>query len=126
VVLPLRRAAGVTPAAVRASAGASEHLRVVRSNLARAIEELKGVGLWIVGLEASPQAQSPGEVDLSGAMGLVVGSEGEGLRRLVRECCDFLMRLPMRGQVASLNAVVAGSVALYAIWEARGFEGDRF
>ncbi len=119
VILPHRRAAGITPAVVRASAGASEHLLVALSNLARAIEELKKSDVWVMGLENSPQAKALGEVDLGGSVGLVVGSEGSGMRRLVRESCDLLIGLPMRGRITSLNAAVAGSIALYAILEAR-------
>jgi 23S rRNA (guanosine2251-2'-O)-methyltransferase len=78
--------------------------------------------VWIVGLEGSEQARLPGEINLSGPLGLVIGNEGEGMRRLVRQSCDFLLRLPMRGQVESLNAAVAGSVALYLVWESRNFQ----
>ncbi len=121
VVLPKRRAVGVTPAVVSASAGAVEHLQVARvTNLARAIETLQDHDIWVAGLEADPQAQLCFEADLRGPLALVVGSEGKGLRRLVRAKCDFLLRLPMRGQVASLNAAVAGSVALYEVWRQRG------
>ena len=116
VVIPKRRAVGVTPAVVSASAGAVEHLHVARvANLSRTIDELKQHDVWVAGLEAAPEAQLFFEADLHGALALVVGSEGSGLRRLVREKCDFLLRLPMRGRVASLNAAVAGSVALYEV-----------
>ncbi len=121
VVIPSRRAAGVTAAAVRASAGAAEHVRVVQiANLVRAMEELKTEGVWIAGLEAGTGAQLYTEADMSGPLGLVVGSEGKGLARLVRERCDFLIRLPMSGQVESLNAGVAGAVALYEVCRQRG------
>ena len=114
VVLPRRRAAGVTPAAVRASAGAAEHIAVAQvTNLARAMATLKEAGVWLVGLEALPQAVLYSQADLSGPLGLVVGSEGQGLARLVRDSCDFLIRLPLRGRVGSLNAAVAGAIALY-------------
>ena len=114
VVIPRRRAAPVTPAAVRASAGAAEHVRVALvTNLVRAMTSLKAGGLWLAGLEAVPEAQPYAQADLSGPLGLVVGSEGKGLARLVRETCDFLIRLPMNGEVESLNASVAGAVALY-------------
>jgi 23S rRNA (guanosine2251-2'-O)-methyltransferase len=132
VVIPRRRAVGVTPAVVSASAGAVEHLLVAQvTNLARTIDELKRrvpmplccanaaqgrfTDLWIAGLEADPDAQPYDQADLRGPLALVVGGEGSGLRRLVREKCDFLLRLPMRGRVASLNAAVAGSVALYEV-----------
>lgn len=114
VVIPGRRAADVTPAAVRASAGAAEHMRVAQvTNLVRAMESLKADGVWLAGLEALPEAQLYNQADLSGSLGLVVGSEGRGLARLVRERCDFLVRLPMHGQVGSLNAAVAGAIVLY-------------
>jgi 23S rRNA (guanosine2251-2'-O)-methyltransferase len=121
VVIPDRRAAGVTPAAVRASAGAAEQIRVAQvTNLVRAMEQLKAEGVWMAGLEAAPRAQPYTETDLSGPLGLVVGSEGQGLARLVRETCDYLIRLPMLGQVESLNAAVAGAIALYEARRQRG------
>ncbi|RME91160.1 MAG: 23S rRNA (guanosine(2251)-2'-O)-methyltransferase RlmB, partial [Anaerolineae bacterium] len=113
VVIPLARAAQVTPAVVNASSGASEHLLIARANLHQAIEALKDAGAWVVGLDQGEQAQGPGAIRLDGALGLVVGSEGRGMRPLVRRSCDLLLRLPMRGRVESLNAAVAGSVALY-------------
>ncbi len=123
VIIPPRQSAGVTQAVVSASAGACEHLLIAAENLSRAIQTLKQAGLWIVGLENSPGAAPMDEADLGGPLGLVVGSEGAGMRRLVREGCDYLVRLPMRGRVESLNAAVAGSLALYAAWRARGYAG---
>lgn len=123
VILPYRRAASVTPAVVSASSGACEHLLIAQENLARAIEQLKQHEVWITGLEAGPDARPLPQADLTGAVGLVVGSEGEGMRRLVRESCDFLVRIPMRGRVESLNAAVAGSIMLYSVWAARGYPG---
>ncbi len=121
VVIPARRAAGVTPATVRASAGAAEHVSVALvSNLVQAIKSLQAQGLWLAGLEATPEAQLYTEADLSGPLGLVVGSEGQGLARLVRETCDFVIRLPLHGEVESLNAAVAGAIALYEIRRQRG------
>lgn len=121
LVLPRRRAAPVTPAAVRASAGAAEHARVALvANLVQAMESLKSAGVWLAGLEALPDAQLYTQANLDGPLGLVVGSEGQGLARLVRERCDFLIRLPMYGQVESLNAAVAGAVALYEARRQRG------
>jgi len=113
VVIPGHRAAEVTPAVVSASAGASEHMLIAQANLAQAMDELKAAGAWIVGLDEDPSSQEPDKVSLTGALAIVVGSEGEGLRPLVKQKCDFIMRLPMRGQIESLNAAVAGSVALY-------------
>jgi 23S rRNA (guanosine2251-2'-O)-methyltransferase len=114
VVIQRRRAVGITPAVVRASAGAVEHLLVAQvTNLVETIRRLKARDVWVAGLEASRGAQLCHESDLSIPLALVVGSEGDGLRRLVRERCDFLLRLPMLGQVSSLNASVAGSVVLY-------------
>ena len=119
VVIPRHRAAGVTPVVVKASAGAVEHLPVARvTNLGRAIEELKERGIWVVGLDASAP-KSYDEFDYAAPLALVVGAEGTGLGRLVAERCDLLVRLPMRGHVASLNAAVAGSIVLYHAWRSR-------
>jgi 23S rRNA (guanosine2251-2'-O)-methyltransferase len=123
VVLPPRRSASVSPAVVSASSGACEHLLIAQSNLAHAIGLLKQGGAWITGLESGAGATLLGEADLTGGMGLVVGSESDGMRRLVRESCDFLVRIPMRGKVESLNAATAGSIVLYSVWAARGYPG---
>jgi 23S rRNA (guanosine2251-2'-O)-methyltransferase len=123
VILQERRAASITPAVVSASSGAVEHLKVAQvTNLVAAMNTLKEADVWLAGLDQGPGAVRYDQANLSGALGLVVGSEGRGLRRLVRETCDFLIELPMRGQVESLNAAVAASVALYAVWGARGYE----
>ena len=120
VVIPLARTAQITASVVNASSGASEHLLVAQANLAQAIATLKEAGAWIIGLEGNDeQAQSPGEIRLDGAVGIVVGSEGRGMRPLVRKSCDLLMALPMQGEIESLNASVAGSVALYLAYLAR-------
>lgn len=119
VVIPLARTVGVTPAVVNASSGASEHLLIAQANLHQAITALKDSGAWIIGLEGRGGAQEPGEVRLDGAIGLVVGSEGQGMRPLTTKSCDILMKLPMKGQIESLNAAVAGSVALYLVYLAR-------
>ncbi len=113
VVIPGHRAAEVTPAVVSASAGASEHMLIAQSNLAQALDELKEAGAWVVGLDEDPSSLEPDKVSLTGALAVVVGSEGEGLRPLVKQKCDFIMRLPMRGKIESLNAAVAGSIVLY-------------
>ena len=123
VLLPEDRAAGITPAAARASAGASEHMRVARVvNLVRAMKEIQAQGAWITGLDIGSDARPHTAVDFTGRVGLVVGSEGRGLSRLVRETCDFIACLPMKGRVASLNAGVAGAIALYEVVRQRGCE----
>jgi len=123
VVIPEDRAAGVTPGVVRASAGAAEYMRVAKVvNLVRAIKEVQEAGAWITGLDTGDGARPYTEVDFKGRVGLVVGNEGKGLSRLVRESCDFIAALPMRGKVASLNAGVAGGIALYEIGRQKGKE----
>ena len=120
VVIPLAHTVEVTPAVVNASSGASEHLRVARSNLAQAIDALKEENVWVVGLDQN--GETIGEKTqrhLTGAVGLVVGSEGEGIRQLTRAKCDIILQLPMRGEIESLNAAVAGSVALYLAYLTR-------
>ena len=113
IILPSRRTALVTPAVVSASSGACEHLLIAQANLAQTINTLKNEGVWVVGLESSPSAQLPEMIQLDAPIALVVGSEAKGMRPLVRKSCDQLMGLPMRGNTASLNAAVAGSIALY-------------
>ncbi len=113
VVLTERRAAPLSPVAVKASAGASEHLRIARVvNLVRALEELKEHNLWIVGLDERG-TQNYDEFDLTGNCALVLGREGAGLHELVRRTCDHLLRIPMAGGVSSLNVSAAGAVVLY-------------
>jgi 23S rRNA (guanosine2251-2'-O)-methyltransferase len=120
VFIPVHNAASVTPAVVHASSGACEHLKIAQVNLVQAIKALKERDVWVIGLEGSPSAQPVDRVNLGGAVALVVGSEGSGLRELVRKSCDVLMRLPSQGRVESLNASVAGSIALYLAYQARG------
>lgn len=116
VVVPERRAAHVTPAVASASSGASEHLLIARvTNLVQAMKDLQERDVWIAGIEDVAGAQVMWQSDLRGALALVVGSEGQGMRRLVRETCDFIVCLPMRGRINSLNASVAGSVVLYEV-----------
>ena len=113
IVISERRAVGVTPGAISASAGALEHVSVARVvNLSRAIEQLRDAGLWIVGLDGEGSHLHT-DVDLQVPVALVVGSEGSGISRLVREKCDFIVALPMAGKVGSLNASVAASIVLY-------------
>jgi 23S rRNA (guanosine2251-2'-O)-methyltransferase len=123
ILLPERRAAAVTPAVSRASAGAVEHLLVATvTNLVRALETLKERDVWVVGVEQHPRAQDYRRVDLNMPLALVMGGEGPGMRRLVAETCDLLVHLPMRGQVGSLNVSVAAGIILYHAWAARGTE----
>lgn len=119
VVISPARAASVTPAVVNASSGATELLLIAQQNIAQAMDRLKEAGGWMIGLEDSPEAYPPQQINLKGGIGLVIGNEGQGLRRLVRDKCDLLMRLPMQGQIDSLNAAVAGSIALYLARQAR-------
>jgi 23S rRNA (guanosine2251-2'-O)-methyltransferase len=114
IVMLDRRQVEVTPAVANASAGAVEHLQVcLANNLPRAIQELQEAGLWVYALQAEPGATLYTQADLSGPLGLVVGSEGKGVGRLVRERCDGALQIPMLGKVGSLNAAVAGSIVLY-------------
>ena len=124
VVLPYRRAAGITPAVVRASSGACEHLLIAAENLAQAIERMQQENVRVVGLEPGESAEPLDEGSLAGPVGLVVGSEGEGMRHLVRQRCDVLARLPLGGRIGSLNAAVAGSIALYLAWSQRRREAE--
>ena len=120
LVVQERRAAGVTPATVNTSSGASEHLLIAQvTNLPQEMERLKSHDLWIAGLEDDASAQLYTDIDLTIPLALVVGSESEGLRRLVRDRCDWIIRIPMWGQINSLNAAVAGSIALYEVMRQR-------
>jgi 23S rRNA (guanosine2251-2'-O)-methyltransferase len=119
VILPLARTASVTPAVVNASSGATEMLQIAQHNLAQAMVRLKEAGGWMVGLEDSPDAQTPNQINLKGGIGLVIGNEAQGLRKLVRDKCDFLMGIPMQGNIDSLNAAVAGSIALFLARQSR-------
>jgi 23S rRNA (guanosine2251-2'-O)-methyltransferase len=124
VILQERRGVAVTPAVVNASSGAVEHLQIVQvTNLAQTMKDLKSRDVWMVGLDIGPNVPPIDKTDLNISLGLVLGSEGEGMRRLVRDTCDLLLCLPMRGRVASLNVATVGSVALYAAWQARGWQG---
>ncbi len=112
-VIPERRSTEVTAAVARASAGAVFHLPVARvTNLARTLDGLKQHGLWVVGLEANGD-ELYDEVNYTSPMAIVVGSEGQGLGRLVRQKCDHLVRLPIAGHITSLNAAVAGAVVIF-------------
>lgn len=118
--IPDRRAAGITAAVSNAGAGAVEHLRVAQvTNINRLLEELKELNVWSVGLDGAPSTPALDAKMLAGPIALVVGSEGSGLSRLTRETCDLLARLPMVGEIESLNAAVAGSIALYIAAQTR-------
>ncbi len=119
VIFPSRRAAGITPAVSKASAGAVEHLLMIEvSNLVQAIEQLQRQHVWVAGLDQRA-AEPYWQLDATASLALVVGSEGSGLSQLVKKRCDLLVSLPSRGQVESLNAAVAGSIVLYDLWRRR-------
>ena len=119
VIIPKRRSAGLTAIVDKSSAGAVEHMAIARvPNIPAAIKELKDRGVWIYCTAADGQSQL-WETDLSGSIGLVIGSEGDGMGRLVRESCDFVISLPMRGRLNSLNASTAAAVTMYEILRQR-------
>jgi len=121
VITPRHRAAALTPSAVKASAGASEHLPVVSvPNLAQAMARIGEAGIWRVGLAAEAEERYD-RVDYREPTAIVIGGEGEGLRQLTRKSCDRLVSLPMTGRVASLNAAAAGAAILYEAFRQRGF-----
>ena len=118
VIIPERRAVGLTPSAVKASAGAVEYLPVAKEvNLTRTIERLKKEGIWVYG--AAMNGEDYRKVNFSGPAAIVIGSEGEGMSRLVAESCDKIVSLPMKGHIDSLNASVAAGILLYAVAGAR-------
>ena len=119
VLLTERRSAPLSPVAIKASAGATEHLRIARVvNLVRALEELKKRNLWIIGLDERGTSDYD-RFDLTGDCVLVLGREGAGLHELVRKTCDHLLRIPMAGGVSSLNVSAAGAVVLYEAFRQR-------
>ncbi|MCA0354282.1 MAG: 23S rRNA (guanosine(2251)-2'-O)-methyltransferase RlmB [Chloroflexi bacterium] len=121
IIFPDRRSASITPAVINASAGAVEHLYVAQiTNIAQTIKHLQEYNIWVAGVEDDERAVDFDKANLRGALALVIGAEGPGLARLTRERCDLLVRLPMRGKVASLNAATAGSIILYHAWRVRG------
>ena len=123
VIAPRDRAAGLTPVVRKVAAGAADTLPFVQVvNLARTLRELKDRGVWIVGTTGDA-TKSVYDVDLTGPIALVMGSEGEGMRRLTRECCDDLVHIPMAGAVESLNVSVATGVVLFEALRQRGGKG---
>lgn len=114
LIVPEHRQASVTAEVRKASAGAIDFLKIAQvTNLTATLETLKKRGVWIAGIEDDPKAKIYADADLTGALALVVGNELQGVSRLVREHCDFLVRLPMWGRLPSLNVSVAGSIVLY-------------
>ncbi|MBI5048150.1 MAG: 23S rRNA (guanosine(2251)-2'-O)-methyltransferase RlmB [Deltaproteobacteria bacterium] len=115
VIIPKDRAAEVTAAVVKASAGAIEHMLISRvTNIADTILKLKEAGLWIIGIEAGGN-QDIYSFDMNTDLAIVIGSEGKGIRRLVKERCDVCLSIPMKGSISSLNASVAGGIALFEV-----------
>ncbi|MBI5966921.1 MAG: 23S rRNA (guanosine(2251)-2'-O)-methyltransferase RlmB, partial [Deltaproteobacteria bacterium] len=115
IIIPKDRAVGVTPAVVKASAGAAAHIPVVRvTNLASALDELKKEGLWIVGADARGE-KNLYEMNFDMNVGLVIGSEDKAIRPLVLKKCDYTVSIPMKGKISSLNAAVAGAIILFEI-----------
>ena len=120
VVIGKDRAASVTPAVFKAAAGALEHCLVARvTNLSRALEQLKEAGFWTIALAGEGDKELD-DIDLKTKIALVLGSEGSGVRPLVRKTCDHVARIPMAGRVASLNVAAAGAIALYEVARQRG------
>ena len=123
VVIKKHRAVGLTPTAVRASAGAVSHVPVARvANIGAEIDRLKEKGLWFVCADMGGKTMY--ELPLTGLIGLVIGAEGEGVSRLVREKCDFTARIPMRGQIDSLNASVAAGILMYEVVRQKAVKGE--
>ena len=119
VIIPKRRSAGLTAIVDKASAGAAEHMAVARvANIPAVLKELKERGVWIYGTAADGE-KDLWHTDFSGAVALVIGSEGDGMGRLVRESCDFIVSLPMKGQLNSLNASAAAAVTMYEVLRQR-------
>lgn len=125
VFLPMRRSSGLSPVAMKASAGAAVHVRVARiPNTVQALELLKKNGYWVAGLEGTTGG-AIWEADFTVPTALVVGNEGAGLHRLVRERCDFLVSIPLRGKIGSHNAAVAAGIALYEVVRQRALQRQR-
>ncbi len=119
IVIPKRRSAGLTSIVDKTSAGAAEHMAVARvANLSAAIKELQEAGVWVYGTAAEGRSEL-WQTDLKGSIALVIGSEGDGISRLIRENCDFLVSIPMLGKVSSLNASAAAAVLIYEVLRQR-------
>ena len=125
IIIPERRAAGLTETVAKVSAGAVEYVPVARVvNIARTLEELKEKGVWVVGTHQDAK-ELYHQARLTGPLAVVIGSEGKGIGRLISEKCDFMVRLPMLGHVTSLNAAVAGAILVYEIRRQRDFAVTR-
>jgi 23S rRNA (guanosine2251-2'-O)-methyltransferase len=119
VIIPLHNAASVNATVVKTSAGATAHLPIARVvNIAQTLDELKKAGVWIVGTEMEA-AKPYYEQDYRGSLAIVIGNEGKGIRRLVKEKCDFLIKIPMHGKIESLNASVAGALVMFEAAKSR-------
>lgn len=119
IIIPKRRSVGLTATVAKTSAGAIEYVPVARvTNIAQTIERIKDKGIWVAGADGDGDRDHY-STDLKGPLALVIGSEGKGISRLIKEKCDFLVRLPMVGQVSSLNASVAAGVLMYEIFRQR-------
>jgi len=125
VIIPKRRAIGLTAAVAKASAGAIEYVPVARvTNLSQTIDYLKKQNIWVIGTDAAEENKTIHESDLKGPIALVIGSEGDGLSRLVKEKCDITVRIPMKGNISSLNASVAAAVVMYEVLRQRVQSGS--
>lgn len=123
VIIPKRRAIGLTAAVAKASAGAIEYVPVARvTNISQTIDYLKKQNIWVAGTDSAEENKSFQNSDLKGPIALVIGSEGEGLSRLVKEKCDFTIKIPMKGQISSLNASVAAAIVMYEVVRQRDQE----
>ena len=122
VIIPKRRSAGLTAVVDKASAGAAEHMAIARvPNLPAVLQELKERGVWVYGTAANGSSDL-WHTDFSGPLALVIGSEGDGMGRLVAECCDFVVSLPMRGKLSSLNASAAAAITMYEVLRQRSMK----
>lgn len=122
VIIPKRRSVGLTPVVAKSSAGGIEHVPVAKvSNIAQTIEKLKKENIWIAG--ADMEGEEYYKTDLKGSIALVIGNEGKGIGRLIKEKCDFFVKIPMVGQVSSLNAAVAGAIMMYEVRRQRDSRG---
>jgi 23S rRNA (guanosine2251-2'-O)-methyltransferase len=124
IIVPERRAAGLTDTVAKAAAGALEYLPVVKvTNINRALDELKEAGFWIYGFDERGD-RAPWEAEFQGKTVIVVGAEGSGLHRMTAEKCDFLLRIPMQGEISSLNVSVAAGIALFEVVRQRHAQQD--